>query len=292
MSEKSSTPDDAQPDEDATQPFAKPAGPDATAPIPVDDATAPYDRVDATAPYEPLGDGTEPFDPVADDATRPLPPAAGAAGAAGALGAAGATDPDATQVADAWTGRAEVRGPVPPPETQEWTDQEPEEPGRRWWLPILLGLLGVLVVIGGVAAAMMLTSSDDEPTPIPTPSRTAATTPSVSASPQPSPTLSSAPPTVAATVLVPPTDGDTQAIATGKLTALGLVVHVQFQEDPVATPGTVLGTVPTAGSEVPAGSEITIIVAKAMASSSPSPAASGPAPEESLSPAQGPSPGN
>jgi beta-lactam-binding protein with PASTA domain len=58
------------------------------------------------------------------------------------------------------------------------------------------------------------------------------------------------------------------------------------QEDPVAAPGTVLGSVPQAGAVVPAGSDITIIVAKAVPGS-PSP--SHEPPEESLSPAAKPS---
>jgi hypothetical protein len=228
---------------------------------------------------QPDQDATQPFTrPGADsDATRQLPPTGRA------------DDADATQVADAWTGRAEVRGPTPAADTEEWIDQGEPEPGRRWWLPILLGLLAILLVFGAVAAFVALSNnSGGGPNPTPTPSHPAPTSaaPSPTSAP-PSPSPSSAPPS-AATVIVPETSGDTQAVATGKLQALGLVVHTQTQEDPVATPGTVLGTVPTAGTEVPTGSDITLIIAKALASASPSPpppASSHPAPVESLSPA-------
>jgi hypothetical protein len=262
MSEKSSLPD---PDEDATKPFTRP--------------NAGGESLDATAPYEPVDADDDP------DATRPIarPDTTAGAGAAGA-GGAGATDPDATQVSDAWTGRAEVRGPIPPEEPDEYADQEPEEPGRRWWLPILLGVLGLLVVIAGITAAMMLSGNDDEPTPTPSVSGSIATSPSA-ASPSAAPSSaapSSAPPSAETTVLVPETFGNSQGVATNKLEALGLKVNVVFQEDPIADPGTVLATTPPAGSVVPAGSEITIIVAKALPSSSPSP--SHQVPEESLSP--------
>lgn len=265
MAEKSSTPD---PDEDATKPFnrPRPGGAD--------------EGLDATAPYKPVGEATASYDPVADDdedATRPIArPDATAVGGAGAAGAAGANDP--TEVIDAWTGRAEVRGPVPPADTEQWTDEEagePEEPGRRWWLPILLGVLALLVVIAGITAAVLL-SGDDEPAPTPTATGSIAASPSAaspSATPS-SPAPSSAPPTAATTVVVPETFGDSQATATNKLTALGLVVNVVFQEDPVAQPGTVLATTPPATSVVPAGSEITIIVAKALSSPSPEPSPS------------------
>jgi hypothetical protein len=241
---------------------------------------------DATAPYEPVDDATTAYERVDDpDATRPL----GAAGAAGAAGA-GAADPDATQVGDAWTGRAEVRGAVPPEDaTEQWAGEEPEpeEPGRRWWLPILMGLLGLLIIIGVIAAIVGLTR-DDNPEPTPTLSPAAPTSAAASPSPasqSPSPAPSSAPPTATATVLVPDVTGNTEAVATGKLSALGLNVHVQTQEDPVATPGTVLASVPTAGSEVPSGSDITIIVAKAVPESPrPQPSPSHQQPEESLSP--------
>lgn len=253
MSDKSSQPG---PDEDATQPFSRP-----------DRDASP----DETAPYEPVDE---------PDATRPLPkPGAG-------------EDPDATQVVDAWTGRAEVRGPVPPADTEEWTDEEPEEePGRRWWLPILLGVLGILVVIAVITAAVMLSNDGNEqPVPVPSTTPTAPATQAASPSPQPSSAApSSAPPSAASTVLVPETFGDSQSVATGKLTALGLNVHVMTQEDPVAQPGTVLATTPPAGSVVPAGSDITIIVAKAPPSASPAPPSpSHQQPVESLSPAARP----
>jgi PASTA domain len=238
------------------------------------DATRDYGRSDPDATQ------VTPPDP---DATRVTPP-----------------DPDATRVTpvdpDAWRGRAgvpptdPVRGAIPPQETEEWTQTDQEEPGRRWWLPILFGLLGVLLVFG-IILAMVLANSDngaDNPTPAPsrTPRRTAS---AASVSPSAAPTVTASPSIVqtTTTVLVPETHGETQAQATGKLEALGLVVRIQFQEDPIATPGTVLASTPTAGSVVPSGSDIVLIIAKAIPSSAPSPvpASTRPAPEESRSPA-------
>jgi hypothetical protein len=247
MSENSSTPD---PDEDATQRFPRPNRTEGE----------PNAGLDQTAPYAPLDDATE-----------------------------ARHDPDATQVVNAWTGRAEVRGPIPPDDGEEWTEQGPDEPGRRWWMPIFLGLLGLLVVIAAIVAATLLSrNNDNQPVPTtpatpsaaPTPRSTSPSAPQTNAPP------SSAPPT-ATTVVVPETFGDSEAVARGKLEAIGLVVHVMTQEDPVAKPGTVLATTPPAGSEVLSGSDITVIVARAMASTSPEPkpSPSRHVPEESKSPA-------
>jgi hypothetical protein len=226
---------------------------------------------------QPDQDATQPFHrPGAEpDETRPLPPA---------------DDIDATRPADAWTGRAEVRGPTPPEDAQDWDEQEPEEPGRRWWLPILLGLLAILLVIGLIALIMALTNnSGGGPTPTVVPTKAAPTSAAPSPSPSPSPPPTSASPPTTATVVVPDTTGNTEAVATGKLTALGLVVRRQEQLDPTATPGTVIATEPTAGTEVPIGSQITLIIAKALpsppAQSPPPPATNRPSPNESLSPA-------
>jgi hypothetical protein len=214
--------------------------------------------------------------------------------------------PDATRVTpvdpDAWRGRAgvpptdPVRGAIPPQETEEWAQTDQEEPGRRWWLPILFGLLGVLLVLGIILAMVLANSDDGADNPTPAPSRTPGRTASAaSVSPSAAPTVTAASPSIvqtATTVVVPETHGDTQAQATGKLEALGLIVRIQFQEDPIATPGTVLASSPIANSVVPSGSEIVLIIAKAIPSSAPSPvpASTRPAPEESRSPAAGNNP--
>jgi PASTA domain len=299
MSEKSSMP---EPDEGGTRRDRPDSGPDAGADSGREagpDQTAPHVPLDdATTPYGPLDDATSPYEPIDDpEATGPLTrpdqtPRGGAAAGAAADGAAAAAhrDTEATQIVNAWTGRAEVRGPVPPQYGDEWTDQEPGEPGRRWWMPILLGLLGVLLILAGVAAVTLLRrNTTSEPTPIPPVTPTAAHPVTASPSPPPSsPPPTTAPPT-ASTVLVPPTTGDSLPVARGKLEALGLVVHVSEQENPTATPGTVLTTDPPAGRTVPAGSDIIVFVAKAPPSASPEPKPSPtrPAPE-SKSPAAAP----
>jgi hypothetical protein len=114
------------------------------------------------------------------------------------------TDPDATGVLPgepvppaAWAGRARVRPPGPPGDreltsTQEWA--APEEPGRRWWLPILVGVLG-LVLLGTLGAGIWLIGqalTGDDPAPRSSPSGSPSATSSPSRSPTPA---TSAPPT-------------------------------------------------------------------------------------------------
>jgi hypothetical protein len=136
----------------------------------------------------------------------------------------------------------------------------------------------------------MLGNNDEQPPATPQTSPTAAAPTSAAPSPSPQPT-SAAPTTAgptASTVLVPETFGDTQSVATGKLTALGLTVSVLTQEDAVAQPGTVLATNPPAGSVVPAGSEIVIIVAKAIPNSPAAPSPTHEPPHETQPPTAAP----
>ena len=85
-----------------------------------------------------------------DDLTRPLPADADRPG------------PPADQTAPIpppWSGRAEVRSPRPDDSAGEWYVEE--QGGRRWWLPILWGVLALLLA-GLLGGALWLVRDQQE----------------------------------------------------------------------------------------------------------------------------------
>ncbi|MFF5172421.1 PASTA domain-containing protein [Micromonospora sp. NPDC000089] len=253
--------DDRQepPADDATRPLPRgdQPGADPTRPLP-HPAGQPADQqpLDATARHEPL-DATARHEPV--DATRPLPP-----------DAAG-TPPPAPPV---WSGRAGV--PVPRPadyrEPAEWYPDD--QRGRRWWLPILLGILALLLVavIGTGVWLVLRSARDDAPTPTPPPVPTSA--PVTSAAPTttaPTTEPPSSPPTTtaAARIPMPALTGLSRTTAQSLLDRLGLAYRVQTRPSDQPA-GTVIETDPAAGEPVARGDEVTLVVAEATESRSPS----------------------
>jgi PASTA domain len=206
-------------------------------PNPADEPAEPTQPIEPEEPTEP----TEPLPPVDSDATRVTP-------------------------AEHWTGRAEVRpdavrDAVPP---EEWGDVE--EPGRNWWLPIVIGVLAVLLALAVIVAVVLLPRRSNEPIPTPTTPRPSATSASASPSPtqtqpSPSPTQTTGGPTTL--IEVPNLAGQTEAVAKARLDQLGLTYSVTYQEDPGSTPGTVITTVPVGGTLVAPGDNIRLIVATA-----------------------------
>lgn len=238
-------------------------------------------RDDATRQVSgaPGGDATRPMDAVGGDATRPMG-AAGAADQTRAMPPAG-DDP-------AWSGRAQVRGPQPPVESTSIGGYAPAgdpDPGRKWWLPILLGVLALLVVAALIWAGWLITRSsgadDPEPGTSPAPASVAPSsaapspTPSPSRNPSPSPTVE--PP--AAAIPVPPLVGLNQADAVRSLDALGLGFRVSYAAGD-APAGTVLSSDPKEGTEVKPGTDVKIVVVKNPASPSVSASAADQLPVE------------
>ncbi|MEU1884265.1 PASTA domain-containing protein [Micromonospora rifamycinica] len=213
---------------------------------------------DATRPLPPGGDATRPLPPTGD-ATRPLPPGGGTTGA----GAAGPP---------VWSGRAGV----PPPrdadarDAAEWYGEDPR--GRRWWTPILLGVLGlVLLGLVGVTGWLVLrapgSSSDGTPTPPPTAGSTTGVAPTSATPSTAAPTTGppTTPPTTASTtgpagIPVPPLVGLPRETAQTLLGRLGLSYRVLTRESD-RPPGTVLATDPERGEMVSPGDEVTLVVA-------------------------------
>jgi hypothetical protein len=187
-------------------------------------------------------------------------------------------DTEAPPAESRWSGRAGV----PPPEAfvvpEAAATEEDMAAGRRWWLPVVLALVAlVLLALLGVGLWLVMRGNDD---PAPSTPVTPALTPSATPA-QPSPSTPSTPDTssaattaapslsVAAQVVVPRlvgVDGDT---ARSILDALGLTPRLSARPDPLARPGTVLETDPAEGSMVPAGTQVTLVVAAAPPSPAP-----------------------
>ncbi|RIV38987.1 PASTA domain-containing protein [Micromonospora radicis] len=248
---------EGQPD-DQTRPLPPAAnGPDETAPLgrtpeaAGPDETAPLGRTpEAAGPDETAPLGRTPGS-AGPDETAPLPPAQRSRPAA-------------------WSGRAEVPSRASGDDRElaggEWYGEEPG--GRRWWLPILWGIV-LLLVLGLFGAGLWLARQAlDEDAPNP-PQPTASATPTASASPttsspEPSPTTSATP----AALPMPPVVGLSEAAARAALDRLGLDYQVRYRpsEQPA---GTVIATEPAAGELVRVGDEVTLVVATASPSPSP-----------------------
>lgn len=173
-----------------------------------------------------------------------------------------------------WSGRAGVPPPRPaghPDADADWYAEE--QAGRRWWMPILLGVLAlVLIALIGIGGWLVLraTERDSGPTPVPsvvpsTPLRTSAapgTTAPSTAPPTTAPTT-----TAPAEVPMPPLVGLPESAARSLLDGLAVDYRVERRTSD-RPPGTVIETDPDAGEPVAEGDEVTIVVAEAAASAS------------------------
>ncbi|MET7706232.1 PASTA domain-containing protein [Micromonospora sp. NPDC005413] len=242
-------------DPDETAPFDRAASPDETAPFdrPVPagpavspDQTVPIDRSTGTQPGTPV-DRTERM-----PAERPTPPS--------------------------WSGRAEVRPPRPAEPSGEWYVEE--QGGRRWWLPILWGVLALLLagLLGGAIWWGLANQDDDRDEPGSTPSLPPASATSAaptSASPTSAAPTSETPSSPAATtapaeVPVPPLAGLPQATAEGLLNRLGLAYRVVYRPSELP-PGTVVGTEPGAGTPVSTDDEVLLVISQERSSTASTP---------------------
>ncbi|MFC8847036.1 MULTISPECIES: PASTA domain-containing protein [unclassified Micromonospora] len=202
-------------------------------------------------------------DPLPDDAgdeTRPLPKP----------GDQAQPGPVGGQV---WSGRAGV----PPPRPADYQDPASEwygdeQPGRRWWMPILLGVVALLLLgLLGVGFWLALSAGDGtgpEETPSAGPTSVPATTgaPTTGATtggPSATPSTTS-PSTTPAGVPMPPLVGLPRATAERILDRIGVDHRVETRESDRPA-GTVLETDPEAGALVPAGAQVTLVVAAAPA---------------------------
>jgi hypothetical protein len=232
---------------------------------------APSGAADA-APAESPGDATQTFPgpvgngPVGGDATQLAPTGDETSLLPGAADAADSTSV-MPPVDPRWTARASVRAP------DEAVDEEGgwEEP-RGSMLPVLI-TLGVVIILALIGLGIWAILQANQPTPAPIVTTSAAPIPTTTAAPAP-PTTTGPPPATATSpaailVLIPELKGASQADATNQLTALGLhpVPGEAFSDDvPV---GAVVGTTPPAGTQVPQGSQVTVLISKGPATPSP-----------------------
>ncbi|QOC94582.1 PASTA domain-containing protein [Micromonospora craniellae] len=223
-------------------------------------------------------DRQQPPEDGSDDRTRHIPPATGRPDETAPL------PPTQRSGSAAWSGRAEV------PSVRPGFDGEPaggdwypdEQPNRRWWLPILWGVvLLLLLALLGVGLWLARQALDEDgstpPSPQPTtqaPPTTAAPSPTTR-SPSPSPTTSAAPPQIP----VPPLTGLSEAAARTLLDQLDLEYEVEYRPSDQPS-GTVIATEPGGGELVEAGREIRLVVAEA--SPSPSPTTGAPTTEPTV----------
>ncbi|MET9300348.1 PASTA domain-containing protein [Micromonospora aurantiaca] len=216
----------------------------------------------------------------AGDATRQLP--GGPAGQVGPEGPGGPRRPlDATapqEPVGAWSGRAGVPPPrpagYPEPGGEYYGD---EQAGRRWWMPILLGILALLLLgLIGVGVWLALRAADrnsDPGPPVPSISAQTSAAPTSAAPTSAAPSISSpsTPPATTAPVEVPmpPLVGLPEAAARAALDRLDLDYRVQRRASDRPA-GTVISTDPEAGYPVGEDERVTIVVAV------PAPPTSGP----------------
>ena len=224
-----------------------------------------------------------------DDQTRPLPSAAGDPDETAALGSTPGPEADATVPvpptrgagSTPWSGRAEVPSLRPGDDRElaagDWYGDE--QAGRRWWLPIVWGIV-LLLLIGllgvGLWLARQAVDGGGSAPPSAQPTTSAAPT-SASASPTRSP--SAAPTTSAAPTAVPmpPLVGLSEGAARALLDQLDLEHRVEYRPSDQPA-GTVIATDPAAGELVESRDVVRLVVATA----SPSPPATAPTAEPTI----------
>ncbi|MBO3742013.1 PASTA domain-containing protein [Actinoplanes flavus] len=185
--------------------------------------------------------------------------------------------------ADVWTGRAGVRpyGAYRREQFDEdgdWADRGPAEPSGRWWAPIAIGTVS-LILLGllGFGIVVIVQNADGEvETPGATPTVRATTTepadPGITTPPTVTETITTPATTDAAEreVTVPALRGMPLADAQAALTRSRLGYRVIRRESD-AEPGTVINCDPPEGLQVPSDTRVTLIVAIAR-TDDPSPA--------------------
>jgi hypothetical protein len=165
-----------------------------------------------------------------------------------------------------WSGRAEVR----PPRSGEypstdWTTEPPAEPPSKWWMPIVIGILAlVLLALLGVGIWLIVRAQNKaDTTPAPAISVTAPATarPTTQDTTQAATTQpTTAAPTVPA-VTIPALRGMSQDAAREALSRRGLSSRLRFVNSTDASPGTVIDSDPAEGQQVPPDTVVTLVIA-------------------------------
>jgi len=175
----------------------------------------------------------------------------------------------------AWSGRAEVRPPRPGDydSTPDWSTERPSEPRGRWWMPILIGIIGlILIALLGWGIWLIFQAQSKNKGTTPTPPPTVATQPSSAPTTQ----ASTQPPTTAPTTTEPAVQGVTIPALRGlslegarqALSRSGLAWRPKYVNSTAAPPGTVIDSDPAEGQEVPPDTVVTLVI---VAQPSPTP---------------------
>lgn len=239
-------------------------------------------------------DGTRLLPAAEDDATRVAPPAARGDATAVFPAAAGdgtrterdvrSTDNWADDKDSVWSARAGVRQRrtgYDDPADADWAVSA-EEPQGRWWTPIAVGIVALLLLslLGWGIYLIVQSSRDGAATPEATappaaPATTAATTRARSAAPATEPAQTQpSPPTTPRDVTVPALKGLSSEEARGALDRKGLNYRLRFvtSDSPA---GTVIDSDPAEGQQVPADTVVSLIIAaESTAPAQPAPSAS------------------
>ena len=185
------------------------------------------------------------------DATSIMPPAGGGWPPAGA---------------GAWAGRAEV----PPRRSDEYAEPEwaagpPGEQRGRWWMPILIGIIAlILLALLGWGLWLIIQAQSKNPAPAPVPSVSAPAPASNPPSTQPTTTPPTTQPTTTpAEVTIPALRGLSQQDAQRALSRRGLSSRLRYVASTSASPGTVIDSDPSEGQKVPPDTTVTLIIAAA-----------------------------
>jgi hypothetical protein len=176
----------------------------------------------------------------------------------------------------AWAGRAQVRPPGPGREV--WTTDEDDwaatqarpEPRGKWWTPIVVGIVALLLLGALGWGVYLIATNTEEPSDSPsvppisaptvqTPRTTApATTQPTTTPPTTEPTTTE--PTGPTEITVPALLGLSQEEAEQALNRRGLKSRSIFR--PSDNPaGTVIDSDPAEGQEVPPGTQVTLVIA-------------------------------
>jgi hypothetical protein len=197
------------------------------------------------------------------DETRAFPPA----------DAAGTAPLPPVREPTVWSGRAEVPPAGIRPGGQpveQW--EEPPTPGEggRWWMPIVIGLVALLLLGVLGYGLWLLAAAGDEADPGGTPTPAAPTArPTTAAPTKAAPTTEAPDPTEPAEVQVPPLAGQQLEDAQDQLDDRGLTYRVRFEVTDEQPPGRVVRTEPDAGERVEPGTRVTLVVATAPEESEP-----------------------
>jgi hypothetical protein len=165
-----------------------------------------------------------------------------------------------------WAGRATVRPPRPGDYAEpDWTTTPPAEPRGKWWMPILIGIIGlILVALLGWGIWLIIQAQDNDQTPAPAPATSAAAPATTPATTVPTTPPTTAPTTTEPTkteVTIPALRGLSQQDAIQALSRRGLSSRLRFVASDDASPGTVIDSDPEEGQEVPPDTVVTLIIA-------------------------------